>query len=1313
MTLSNLKSLELPIQLAMFENCLGPSALKVYNLLEFSQEEEKSIATILQKMEMAVIGELNVTYERYVFNSRCQHPEETVDSFVTDLRDLAKSCNFCACMHDSLIKDRIVMGTINKETQKKLLSTKNLSLQTCIDICRAAEATSKQLQAMHVKSEVHKVNRAPAKGRSSKPSRGPPDHTRRPATSQQKECKFCGKYHEMLKSKCPAYGQTCSRCKRKNHFALKCPRTSSRTLNAVDQESEDSELKFISSINAVSSTEGHIYVEILICGKPVRMQIDCGASVNVLPKRHITEEVPLKPTKTLLQMWNKATVKPLGEAKVPIQNPATGNKYLGKFIIVDDEHGFTPLLGNRVSQKMNLITVNTEHFKRVSAVSMPPVDRVNMFPEIFREDEIGKFSGTVHLTVDENITPEVTSDRRIPEALKNPLKDELDKMVRQKVIIPVEQSTDWVSRLVVARKKSGGLRVCIDPQALNKALKREKYQLPVLDDILPDLAKAKVFTTVDLKAGYWHVMLDEQSSLLTTFSTPFGRYRFLRLPFGCNVSSEIFQRKLKEAVGDLPGVHCIADDILMYGVGDTEEEANKDHDKRLIALLQRCKETGIQLSKAKMKLRQKSVPFYGHLITSEGLKPDPSKVAAIEKMPPPQDVAGIQRLNGFANYLAKFLPELSKTMEPIRQLVATGVSWNWGPTQEKAFDKLKELVKEAPCLQYYDASLPLVVQCDTSEKGLGAALLQSDQPISYASRALSEVEQRYAQLEKEMLAIVYALERFDQYTYARQVIVHSDHKPLESILKKPLHKAPKRLQGMMMRLQRFEIKVIYKPGKELFLADTLSRAFPEYMEGESLHNDLEQVSSITYLPISQERLHEIRSATQADDTMQVLKSVILQGWPDDKADLPSQVMPYFHYHDELTIQDGLIFRGERVCIPLGLRQVMKEKIHSSHIGIEGCLRRARECIFWPNMNADVKDYIQRCEVCKAFPTSNQKESMIPHEIPDRPWSKIGVDLFTLQGIDYVVTVDYTSNFWEVDKLDSTVSKAVIKKLKPHFARYGIPDQVITDNGPQFTSEQFARFAHTYGFEHITTSPHHSQANGQAESAVKTAKKIMKRALLAKSDIYLAMLDHRNTPTQGLNTSPAQVLMNRRTKTQLPTTASLLQPRTVYNHQQKLRPKAKQKKYFDRNAKDLPPLEEGDVVRMKPFQKGQHRWNEGIITRRLDERSYQVETEEGEYRRNRVHLKATIQKPATSETTSAHPMPVTAQTPPAPRKLPAVPTPRKSPVKSEGPHLPQEKPQIPDAHSEPIPDEKSRKQTPARRSSRQTKLPARFHDMELY
>jgi len=278
------------------------------------------------------------------------------------------------------------------------------------------------------------------------------------------------------------------------------------------------------------------------------------------------------------------------------------------------------------------------------------------------------------------------------------------------------------------------------------------------------------------------------------------------------------------------------------------------------------------------------------------------------------------------------------------------------------------------------------------------------------------------------------------------------------------------------------------------------------------------------------------------------------------------------------------------------------------------------------MTADIKNYVSTCEACREFERGQVKETMMSPETPNRPWQRVAADLFELEGKTYLVTSDYYSDFFELDHLRSPSSVCVIRKLKAHFARHGIPEQLVTDNGSQFTSCDFLKFAKDWDFEHLTSSPYHSQGNGKAESAVKEAKKILRKCKSSGSDAFLALLDHRNTPSAGIQISPAQRLFNRRARSLLPMTANLLAPQAVPDSercQAKLEQrKQRQAQYYNRGAIDLDPLKRGDTVRLKPFQLGKRDWQKGIVRKRLDERSYEVETPYNVVRRNRVHLRLT-------------------------------------------------------------------------------------------
>nr|XP_054755667.1 uncharacterized protein K02A2.6-like [Lytechinus pictus] len=423
---------------------------------------------------------------------------------------------------------------------------------------------------------------------------------------------------------------------------------------------------------------------------------------------------------------------------------------------------------------------------------------------------------------------------------------------------------------------------------------------------------------------------------------------------------------------------------------------------------------------------------------------------------------------------------------------------------------IKKLVTSEPLLRYYDPAKDLTLQADASEKGLGAALMQEGCPVAYTSRALTDAETRYSQIEKELLAVVFGLEKFHMYTYGRPVDVQSDHMPLEMIARKPLHRAPKRLQRL--------------------LSISSDKGHCQYT-----NRDMDIVNMAKHLPISEPLMTKIRDETMQDQTLQKLQDVILHGWPEKKKDIDSSLLAYFQVRDELGSEGGLIFRGERVLIPKVIQKDMMQKVHSSHLGVSGCLRRARDCLYWPGMSAQMKEYVEKCETCSSYGQKQQKETLQQHDVPSQPWRKLGADIFQLDDKMYLVTVDYYSGFWEIDFLENTKASTVVKKMRSHFARQGIPQVVITDNGPQFTADTFKDFAKKCReFEHQTSSPYYPQSNGKAENAVKMAKSLLKKAISAGTDPYLSILEYINTPTQGMSSSPVQRLMSRRTRTLIAT-----------------------------------------------------------------------------------------------------------------------------------------------------------------------------------
>ena len=503
------------------------------------------------------------------------------------------------------------------------------------------------------------------------------------------------------------------------------------------------------------------------------------------------------------------------------------------------------------------------------------------------------------------------------------------------------------------------------------------------------------------------------------------------------------------------------------------------------------------------------------------------------------------------------------------------------------------------------------------------ALMQDGKPIEYASRSLTDTEQRWAQIEKEMLAVVCGLERFDQYTFGRKVTVINDHKPLDCILKKPMNQAPLRLQKLLMRAYRYDFTFQWIHGSQLKLADYLSRDCQPTQPAPETDDTMacRQISS----RIPDTIIEKVRLHTSNDNNLKTLIETIQNGWPECKSQITAAIRPYYDFRDTLSAEDGIILKGERILIPVTMRTEIKEKLHSAHLAYDSMMRRAKEAVFWPSMAADIREMTDKCETCQSMKPSNQRETLVQHvDESDQPWEKIACDLMEISGRHYLVTVDYYSNFIEVDYVPSMTTNIIITKLKGHFARFGIPKIVITDSGSQFVSQEFQTFALTWGFIHKASSPGHHQSNGKAEAAVKIVKNMMRKANNCGQDQYAALLELRNTPRQH-SESPTQLMLRRRARTMLPSLNTTNRPNTYSptrsqsNHKRSTSHYQQVKQSYDRRSKDLPRLKHNQPVY---YQNPERReWKRGKITNQEGARRYRVEGENGAvYTRNRVHLR---------------------------------------------------------------------------------------------
>ena len=965
----------------------------------------------------------------------------------------------------------------------------------------------------------------------------------------------------------------------------------------------------------------------------LKLKVDTGAEGNILPLRIYRRMFPRnldadgfpradrvsKRPGVKLSAYNGGEIKQHGAVTLKCSYKNSGWSALEFYIAESDGPGILGLASCKhldiVRLQCDDIGVNTATASQQQPKPASPGQSFKDVTELKAEfpksfDTLGDLKGTYRLVADPSVSPVVHGNRKYAIQRKLAIKQELGKMEAMGVIARVHEPTDWVSSLVYTEKKDGGIRICLDPKDLNRALKRPIHKTPTLEEITHHLSGASVFSKMDAKNGYWSIKLDDDSSKLTTFNSPFGRYRFLRLPFGLVVSQDVFQQRMDAILEKCPGCIGIVDDVCVYG-RDQEE-----HDRHLINLMKVAEKEGLVFNSKKCVIRVSEIPFFGMRFSSAGAQPDPDRIEAIRSLPAPENVTELKEFLGIATYMSSFVPRLSHHSAALRDLLKQDTEFAWTASHQEAFQQVKDLICQETTLAYFDTNKDTVLQVDSSLKGLGAVIMQDGRPIAFASKALTSTESRYANIERELLAVVYGCERFHTYLYGKPFTVQSDHKPLEMIQLKNLHAAPPRLQRMLLRLQQYDVLIQYQPVKTLLLADGLSR-----LQGAEENGEVELDVRVNLVQFSHEKVQQLREETAMDEELGPLRDLIIDGWPDQQRQLAKLLKPYWSYRDELSIDNGIILKGsDQVLIPKSMRPFILESLHAGHLGRDKCRLRAKTSVFWNGISNDIERYVASCSSCQKHAGSQRKEPLMPKEVPPCPWHTIATDFFEINGVEYLLVADQFSKFPFVKRMGSSAtSKSTIAYFKELLSLYGVPEIVYSDNGTQYTSYEFRKFAERWLFQHITSSPIYPQSNGFIERTVETVKNVMKKAMDDKTEIELALLCLRTTPIADNIPSPIELLSGRRAKSNIPL-ATKRSPTAANAREALIERQEKQKRDYDRTAgPELPALYTGQRVRVQ--DPGSGLWMPATILERCSEpRSYVVGTPNGgRLRRNRRHI----------------------------------------------------------------------------------------------
>ena len=916
--------------------------------------------------------------------------------------------------------------------------------------------------------------------------------------------------------------------------------------------------------------------------------LDTGASVNILDEctyEHIGKPALTKHVKPKLYPYGGG--KPLnviGKCVVTIETKSMIDCH--DFYVVKGHHG--SLIGFDTANQLKLIQINNLNASHSEQLKQK-------YPGI--DVGIGKLKNTtVALHIDKTIQPVAINNRRTPFHLRDKVENEINKLLDQDIIEKVEGcATPWVSAIVTPPKKNPNeIRLCVDMREPNKAILRERHQMPTREELIHDLNGARVFSKLDLRAGYHQIELEPDSHYITTFSTHLGLFRYKRLNFGICSAAEIFQETIKNVIRDIPGTKNISDDIIIYGKGD---KAQENHDKALEATLQHIHDVGLTLNWEKCEFNKPSIDFFGLVFCGDGVTTDAKTCEAIDDVSPPTNATETRSILGMITYYSRFVQNFATISEPLRRLTKKDVTWSWDDEQQNSFEQLKAAISNRPVMAYYDPTKPTDVIVDASPVGLGAILGQEGHVVAYASRTLSDVETRYSQTEREALAVVWGMEHFDMYLRgADQVTVITDHQPLATIWQKP--KPPLRIERWSLRLQPYKFTIRYKPGRDN-PADYMSR-HPYDKTKKSTHVKIAEtyVNFITETSVPKAMtLTAIKEATENDPTLcKAMEFVRLDQWSKMK----QLNEPNIDYNDlrvlstvrdELTCHpDNILLRNNNIVIPSSLRDDAVKLAHEGHQGMERTKAFIRLKVWFPGINDRVEKMVQKCHPCNINHQGKiNYEPLKMSKMPEKAWENLSMDFCgPLPSGDYLmVIVDEFSRYPVVEIIKSVSANTVIPVLDKTLSLFGYPKQIKTDNGSPFNSHAFSEFAKHSGFKHRRITPHWPRANAQAESFNKPLMKGIRAAVSEgknwKQEMFKHLRQYRSTPHPSTGISPHMLLFGREPQTKLPQIYDQNQQNDIEKQAIKNDEHAKmrQKQYGDKHLKTKEcDIKIGDYVIVK-------------------------------------------------------------------------------------------------------------------------------------
>ena len=1166
-------------KIALLLSCLGAEGSRIYYSLPFPTGKKETVYNDVKSvLETQFATFTNPIVYRYELFKRSQLESESIEQYVAALREIVKKCAYSDVKQESeAVRDQLVFKCKSIRVRKALLDMKDLTLEAAIEKARHVEAVERDLECFPENKPVQvAANSFSKRQKNDQASSKDAKYTR-----DVKCTRCCGPHYATYRS-CPAKNSICAKCSKKGHYARAClskkstsstKSTSSKPATAAATEIELQETTVL-AVNTPAAQ--HVSAIVQIGKNVINLTVDSGSPKTIISSavyEKFSEPKALQKSDVIIKdaQGNIIPCRGFFDEEIYFKDRSVlARIYVAEFRMC--------LLGLPEMKELNLTLAFSPREVKICATSGESVGSKKM-PLV---------KGFAHqIILKPGAKPVKSKLRPIPFSVREKVSEELRKWEEQDIIERVTDAVDWVSPIVVASRKDGSIRLCVDLRGLNSQIVTNKYPLPSLDELFVGLSGATHFTTLDLSNAYLHVPLTEDSKQYTNFITHDGIFRMKRLPFGLSSAASFFQEMMSKILHDVPRTKIILDDVLCYGIGKENCDAIYRLAKR------RLEEHNLSLKPEKCHINEPEVKFVGRMLSEKGISPDPNAVSDLLKMPVPKDRQQLRSFIGFCSWHRNFVPNFATIVEPLTVLLSPKVPYNWSKNCEKAFNDIRDKISKYVSLQVYDPSRKTILESDASDVGIGGCLLQiidgKEVPICYVSRVLNPAEKKYSIGEKEALAVVFCVSRLHKYLWGREFTIRTDHSSLTTLLStNESARKSFRISRWCARLIPYNYSVEFKKGKSMLIADALSRLPNSNLDP----NNYEKEFFICYTePDTCLSLKKIKEAAQKDENYQKLISFIQnRSFCDDP-----YVKSYSKVYPELSVIDDIILRGERIVLPASLTHKAVVLAHEGHQGMVRSKQRLREYYYWSGIDLDVEIFVRNCSLCLATdrPTRQFNPPMQSVSYPKKPWSKLAMDIVgpfeaLPQKYRFAITlIDYHSKWPEVCFSNTVTSKVIINFLKTVFAREGFCDEIVTDNGKSFISAEINAFFSERGIRHSLSAIYNPQSNGEIERFNRVLKHQIILAHTAKKDVDMYVRDflfhYRNTVHATTNYAPSVLLHGRLARTKLtpsgvhqlmPIPSKILEDRVALMQK-------KYKDYYDarKNTKS-PVLRVGQNVRVK-------------------------------------------------------------------------------------------------------------------------------------